>query len=138
MVGWPSGAFISAGGDAMEILAINQRLRFRLRLIFLALMASGSLANSQVPPSQREALINLFNSTNGTGWTQNYNWCDGTCPVAGSVTFNAPGTECTWVGVGCDSGSTTVTAVGLYSNHLVGTIPDLSALKNLQYVGFYD
>ncbi|MEP7351927.1 MAG: hypothetical protein ABI824_01715 [Acidobacteriota bacterium] len=71
--------------------------------------------------SEREVLVSLYNSTNGAGWTKKTNW-------NGSV-----GSECTWFGITCVDDR--VTAVALGSNHLVGTIPSLTGLANLQTIG---
>ncbi len=69
---------------------------------------------------QREALIDLYNSTNGQNWTNKTNW------------LGAPGSECTWYGVGCD-GNGQVVSLYLQYNNLSGTIPSsITNLSNLQ------
>jgi Leucine-rich repeat (LRR) protein len=76
--------------------------------------------------SQRNALVALYTSTNGAGWTNRTNW------------LGAPGTECTWFGVTCNSGGTAVTKVLLPSNNLVGTIPpDIGDLTDLTDLNIY-
>jgi Leucine-rich repeat (LRR) protein len=81
-----------------------------------------------IPTAERDALIALYNSTNGAGWSDRTNWRNG-----GDTDFNAPGTECTWEGVTCDAGETTVTEINLGSNGLDGTLPaSLSDLTNLE------
>jgi len=76
---------------------------------------------SSFPYSERTALIALYNSTNGAGWTNSTNW------------LGAPGTECTWRGVVCDTGGTTVIQLILANNNLTGTLPtELGQLTNLQ------
>ena len=78
-----------------------------------------------IPPSERAALIALYNSTNGPGWTNNTNW------------LGAPGTECTWSGVTCGASGTTVTQLILSSRNLTGTLPpELGQLTNLQFLRF--
>jgi Leucine-rich repeat (LRR) protein len=71
---------------------------------------------AQVPLIEREALISLYNSTNGPGWDRSDGW------------LGAPGTECTWWGVIC-----TPPVVGeemgvheffLWDNNLSGPLPD--------------
>jgi len=89
------------------------------------------LGHAQILPQERAALINLFNATSGAGWTHTDNWCSGVCPTSGSVTFNAPGTECTWFGVYCDYSRSRVWMLTLCGNHLVGALPDLSRFKEL-------
>ncbi|MBW3671576.1 MAG: Ig-like domain-containing protein, partial [Acidobacteria bacterium] len=76
-----------------------------------------------VSSAERSALLALYNATSGGGWTNNTNWGD---PV---------GTECSWFGVGCDAGGTTITSLSLSSNGLDGTLPvelgDLTSLVQL-------
>ncbi|HET9048141.1 MAG TPA: hypothetical protein VFN29_04155 [Chiayiivirga sp.] len=78
---------------------------------------------SGIPPSERSALIDFYNATQGPGWTDDTGW------------LGDAGTECTWFGVVCDSDGAHVTALQLPGNHLVGTIPaslaQLSALQAL-------
>ncbi len=66
---------------------------------------------SRIPATERQALIDLYNSTNGSGWTNKTNW------------LGASGTECTWYGVNCDAGENYVTEIILSNNNLSGTIP---------------
>ena len=56
-------------------------------LCALAITVSASAA---IPTSEREALVALYQSTNGNAWTDKTNW------------LGAAGTECTWYGVTCD------------------------------------
>lgn len=84
----------------------------------LARINSGTTA-SCVPAAQRDALIALYNSTNGASWTNRTNW------------LNAD--ESTWFGVsvqGCN-----VTGISLNNNQLAGPLPpelgDLTGLKTL-------
>jgi Leucine-rich repeat (LRR) protein len=81
-----------------------------------------------VPASERAALIDLYNSTNGAGWTNRTNWRN-----AGDTDFNEPGTECMWYGVTCDGGQTTVQQLSSGTNTLVGTLP--ASLGNLTSLG---
>ncbi len=68
-------------------------------------------AHAAIPTVERQALIDLYNSTNGAAWTTNTGW------------LGAAGTECSWYGVACDGGETTVIRLHLYNNNLVGTLP---------------
>jgi Leucine-rich repeat (LRR) protein len=70
-----------------------------------------------LPGSERDALVALYNSTNGASWNNRNNW------------LKNPGTECTWFGVSCNSSGTHVIDVSLYGNNLVGNLP--SQLSNL-------
>ncbi|MHC1744626.1 MAG: MopE-related protein [Syntrophobacteraceae bacterium] len=72
-----------------------------------------------IPLPERDALIALYNSTNGPGWYDSTNWVG---PV---------GTECTWVGVGCDANR--VAWLTLSMNNLTGSIPpEIGAFRSLQ------
>ncbi|MBD2703801.1 hypothetical protein IC229_24355 [Spirosoma sp. BT702] len=68
-----------------------------------------------------QALVDLYNSTNGAGWINKTGWLTGCSP-------------CNWYGVTCTSGR--VTGLNLQNNNLVGTIPaslsTLTGLVNLQ------
>jgi Leucine-rich repeat (LRR) protein len=67
---------------------------------------------------ERDALIALYNGTNGGGWTNNTGW-------------NTDADYCSWYGVTCD-GSGSVTYLWLDDNQLSGTIPsELGNLSNL-------
>ena len=92
--------------------------------IFLLFLGLASVSYSQVPQSEREALIAFYNSTNGDTWTNNTGW------------NGAAGTECDWYGVGCFSGN--VGSIILYDNSLTGSIPaELGNLTNLTTLYLY-
>jgi len=81
----------------------------------LSMIAPDSL---QVPQTERDALIVLYNSTVGANWADNTGWM-------GEV-----GTECDWYGVTCSSGS--VSEISMSFNNLSGSIPsELGILTNL-------
>jgi len=73
-----------------------------------------------IPQTECEALVALYNSTGGDGWTNHTNWLATTTP-------------CSWFGVTCTQGNVTTLLLG--SNQLNGSIPpeigNLSKLKNL-------
>ncbi len=82
-------------------------------------------AQAAIPMSERDALIALYNSTDGDNWHTNRNW-----RKAPGV-FNDAGTECTWSKVVCDAAGTTVRRLLLDSNQLTGAIPpELGNLLN--------
>ena len=88
-----------------------------------------------IPALERDALIALYNSTNGDSWTDSTGWKDGTLHTDG---FALPGTECSWQGVLCDGGENNVVTLDLFSNNLNGTIPtQLANLVNLQALRLY-
>ena len=72
---------------------------------------------TEIPQTECEALVALYESTDGANWTDNTDWL-------------ATNTPCSWHGVTCASGD--VTQLSLSSNQLSGSIPyqigDLSML----------
>ena len=86
-------------------------------LMVLAMTTFVERAVAAIPASERQALLDLYASTNGNGWNDHTNW------------NGAPGTECTWHGVTCDGGQTTVQDLELANTNLVGTLP--ATLGNL-------
>ncbi len=91
----------------------------------LAALASAAFALpafADIPASERQVLVDLYNSTQGASWTHHSGW------------LGAAGTECTWFGITCEAGNDHVTRVSLYDNHLVGTLPSLSGLTSLRYL----
>jgi hypothetical protein len=107
--------------------------RFAYCLALLAPIALMPRAFAAIPASERQVLVNLYNSTHGGTWAGNANWCSGACPTSGVPAFNASGTECTWFGITCDAGQAHVIAIALSNNNLAGSLPALAALANLQY-----
>lgn len=107
------------------------RSRWLCVLPWAALWA-GTAAQAAIPAAERQALLNLYNSTGGSGWIHNGGWNNG------SGGNGAAGTECggssaaAWFGVTCDSAGSHVISLYLPQNGLVGTLPDLSALTYLQ------
>ena len=78
---------------------------------------------TDVPQVECEALVALYNSTNGAGWTTSTNWLTGT-------------TVSNWYGV--TAGNMNVLRIELNSNNLTGTIPgSLGSLTNLQKLSAY-
>lgn len=104
------------------------RGRVAAALAGLAVAAFGLPAAAAIPLAERQVLIDLYNSTSGDGWFRNNGW-----KTAGD--FSAPGTECTWYGVSCDSGGNRVTGLNLNENNPVGPLPaSLNTLKALQFL----
>lgn len=78
-------------------------------------------ASAAIPSSEREVLLTIYSTMGGPSWTRNGGWND------------PPGTECSWYGVTCDSGQTTVTGLNLGWNNVAGPIPPtIRNLPNLE------
>ena len=72
----------------------------------------------EIPPLERQALVDLYDSTNGNNWDKNTGWLGGN------------GTECDWYGITCSDG--VVTSISLSKNSLEGGIPaSIGNLTNL-------
>lgn len=79
------------------------------------------LAVSEIPLAECEALVALYNSTNGTAWIDHTGWLQTITP-------------CSWYGVSCEL-STNVTRIDLNNNQLIGSIPNtFGNLTLLQYL----
>ena len=115
-------------------------------LVAVLVLIPMSYADAQIPQVERDALIALYNSTDGANWSDNTNW------------LGAVGTECTWYMVFCAGGHveglhlssnqlsgvippelgnlSTLGALYLWSNQLSGVIPpELGSLSSLLYLG---
>ena len=79
------------------------------------------VVHCQVPLAQRNALISLYDATDGSNWNNNNGW-------------NTASDPCTWFGVGCDIMLNNVISIFLESNNLVGTLPNtvFPALNTLE------
>ena len=88
----------------------------------LLLFSLAGPSYAQVPQIERDALVALYNSTDGANWTDNTGW------------LGAAGTECSWFGITCTNGS--ITRLYLTSNNLAGSLPSLSAFKNIEMLNF--
>ena len=105
--------------------------RFVTTAILLAVVvAHAPCVSAAIPTTERDALIALYNATNGAGWINRPNWRN-----AGDTDFNDPGTECTWWGVVCNPAGTAVEVLAFLANNLTGTIPaeigNLTHLENI-------
>jgi Leucine-rich repeat (LRR) protein len=90
-------------------------IRRALRIAAIGLLAGvvpGPVL-AAIPTGERDALIALYGSTNGSGWYHSTGW------------LGAPGTECSWWGVTCDVGENHVVQINLSTNNLVGSIPPI-------------
>ncbi len=98
--------------------------QFRILFFILSLSPLGFTSKAQVLASDSLALVALYNSTNGPGWTNNTNWLTG--PVS------------TWFGIIVSGNRVTeirmcIVCFGtVIGNNLLGTIPPaLGTLSNL-------
>ena len=75
---------------------------------------------TEIPQAECEALVALYNSTNGPNWSSNTGW----------LVTNTP---CAWAGIDCSMGH--VVRLDLGSNQLSGPIPaELGNLANLTWL----
>lgn len=98
-------------------------MRISRILLSSALLVASLAAHSYaaIPQSEHDALVTLFNAMGGANWNRNEGW------------LGAAGTECSWRGVECDSGNTTVLGIELDYNNVSGSIsPAIASLHNLQ------
>ncbi|HUJ15019.1 MAG TPA: hypothetical protein VL284_14630, partial [Thermoanaerobaculia bacterium] len=77
---------------------MRSKSAFVLCLLFLSIAIA---AHAAIPDAQRQALIDFYNATHGSSWTNSTGW------------NGAAGTECTWFGVTCDGSGATVTGLSL-------------------------
>ncbi|MCP5106946.1 MAG: hypothetical protein GY950_26415 [bacterium] len=103
---------------------MKKRIVFLLSFAFLIWIPG--IMEADIPAGEREALIALYNSTNGAGWTDSTNW------------NGSAGSENTWYGITCNGANTTVLEIKLQGNNLSGTIPpELGNLPNLTELFLY-
>jgi len=93
--------------------------RLLMRLVCVLAAGFTGTALAAIPAGERQALLDLYTSTQGDAWTTRTGW------------NGVAGTECTWFGVTC-TGGVNVIKVDLTGNNLVGTLPVLDGLTVLQ------
>lgn len=88
-------------------------------LLFLIFQAMNSQATEwkmpPLPTEERQALINLYHSTDGQNWKKKDGW------------LGNSGTECDWFGISCtvrEDGSPSVWGIELEENNLTGSLPE--------------
>ena len=87
--------------------------------------ATNCVTQIDIPESECNALVTLFNSTTGAGWYDVFrgNW-------------NVTNTPCSWAGVVCSDGH--VIQIDKNANGLDGTLPDLTPLTHLEVLRLGD
>jgi hypothetical protein len=99
------------------------RPRRRLRLALVIALLGQPAAWAALAPPQRQALIELYQSTQGPAWRHRDNW------LVGDPCSNH------WHGVGCSPDGQVVRSLSLPGNHLQGRLPEsFSALNTLETV----
>jgi len=103
------------------------------RTIYLLVILLTQLSNfvgGAIPAAEREALIALYNSTNGDTWSNHGGW---KTPPLHTDGFAVPGTEGSWSGITLSGDN--VYSIDLTRNDLRGSIPpELGNLSKLQYL----
>jgi hypothetical protein len=106
----------------MQIQQLKQIFMKRLLLIITGLFATYT-SISQVPQIERDALIAIYNATNGSNWTTNTNW-------------NTAEPVSTWYMVTVENNR--VVGIDLSGNNLTGTIPsEVGNLTELIDLSFF-
>lgn len=96
-------------------------VRAALQCTFVLLLLWSPAAHAAVPASERAALLAIHASTGGSAWWSQDGWA------------GAAGTECEWRGVTCSDDGSTVRALDLSYNNLIGTLPsEIENLRNLE------
>ena len=96
-------------------------------ILIVTVLLLASFAASAVTPAERQALIDLYNSTNGATWTTKTNWNGGA------------GTECTWFGVQCfPAANGNVIKIDLTNNNLTGTLPPAASIAALDQLAILE
>jgi len=100
------------------VLAYDTSFNFSDQSDVITASADYCSSVTEIPKSECEALVALYNGTDGDTWVENTGW----------MVTNTP---CSWYGVSCDPGN--VTGLFLVNNQLSGTIPaELANLSELR------
>jgi hypothetical protein len=107
----------------------NNGLKFLVVLVIMFIGFSFLLGGA-ISSNERDALIALYNSTNGDNWTNNSGW---KTPPLDNDGFAKPGTEDNWYGITVTDSK--VKGIYLIDNQLSGTIPtEIGNLSNLRHL----
>ena len=127
------GVFQEKNEQIFDLMSCNKAFRkkkkdrvywmkypLEILLLFSTIFCVVSSGTSLTPPSQTQALIDLYRATNGQNWIVNGNWLKNDQPCSN------------WVGVTCDAAHN-IARLDLPSNNLVGSLPEsLRQMRNLQ------
>lgn len=112
-----SGTVTSVGSGTATISATAQGVSGRALVTVVT-----HWDQTEIPATEHQALVALYESTNGAGWTNNVGWLETDTP-------------CRWYGVQCAGGA--VFGLNFDGNRLAGPIPpELGNLLNLTYLIF--
>jgi hypothetical protein len=98
-------------------------------LLWLELSAGELLAATdcnqvtEIPVSECQELLNIYNNTDGANWRNSINW-------------NQTNQPCNWYGISCKEGH--VQNISLSWNKLEGNISNLQSLPNLEFLGLHE
>lgn len=94
------------------------RIKLKNLVLIVFLLLSGMTVLAQVTPEEKQALIDIYNSTNGKQWKNNKGW-DVTNPKSVVTSWDAA-KKTGWYGVTVKDGH--VTDIVLSDNNLVGEL----------------
>ena len=110
----PPSLVAAAGANTAEGRGLAQGVPILTAAPFSCATVTG------VPISECEALVDLYNSTTGAGWTDRVGWLQNDTP-------------CDWYGLTCSTGH--VRMINLIGNQLAGPIPaTINKLTELQFL----
>ncbi len=127
---------MKTGMSNIEQIMIRMKGLLSFSFILVLIFGSGIFLDIQaaIPSAEREALIALYNSTDGDNWTDNSGW---KVPPLDADGFAMPGTEGNWYGINIQND--VVFQINLGPNHLSGSIPyELQNLSHLWYLSLQD
>lgn len=128
---------------------VSAMVRFAFAFASMLASAAPSAVSAAIPGTERDALLDLYDSAGGAHWLERGGWRN-----EGDTDFGAPGTECSWFGIHCDAAESHVVGIAglqgmsgrlpsslsalrelrqldVRDNDLIGELPDLSPLAHL-------
>ena len=115
---WTGGTFAANLKPTLRAVSIT------LALLFTLIATTPTAAQTGSPSGDRDALVALYNATDGPNWANNTNWLSDS-PLE------------SWYGIETDDGGR-VTHIDLIDNRLTGHLPtELGNLSNLTKLGLW-